>query len=260
MKRDATIDVLKGIGIILVVIGHTCCKLPYVNQVIYSFHMPLFFIASGLFFKESTLDSKKSFVKKKIKGLYIPYLKWSLVFLLLHNIFFKIGIINDSYGSGDGVSHLYPWKMMIYKAINITFRMTEYEPIILGAYWFMRSLFVGLLLLCIFSWLFDHLIKSTSNAILLVTILFGLAGGVLAYLEYPIPFIPQGGYRELMAVFFIGSGFFLNRYKFCMDSNIALILALSIFILCIVIHPTNMDYTPNFFTGSYYLSLVFQVL
>lgn len=237
---------MKGIGIILVVIGHSSCRLPYVNQVIYSFHMPLFFIASGLFFQERALSSKKSFVKKKVKGLYLPYLKWSLIFLILHNVFFEIGIINDSYGTKNWVSHLYTWKMMVYKAFNITFRMTDYEPIILGAYWFMRSLFVGLLLLCFFSWLFERLTKSAFKALLWVTILFGLAGGVVAYFEHPIPYIPQGGYRELMAVFFIGCGFFLSRFKYCLQSNITLILTLSIFVLCIIIHPTNMDYTPTF--------------
>ena len=45
--REVLYDVIKGIGIILMVIGHTCGQ-PLYNW-IYSFHMPLFFIISGLF-------------------------------------------------------------------------------------------------------------------------------------------------------------------------------------------------------------------
>lgn len=63
-NRDSTIDVLKGIGIILVVIGHSGCPQLLCDS-ISSFHMPLFLIASGFFFKESYLDEKKQFLKKK---------------------------------------------------------------------------------------------------------------------------------------------------------------------------------------------------
>ena len=40
---------LKGIGINLVVLGHTTCNVELGNW-IYHFHMPLFFFLSGVFF------------------------------------------------------------------------------------------------------------------------------------------------------------------------------------------------------------------
>ena len=46
-QRLAAFDIAKGIGIILVIVGHssgTIC-----NRYIDSFHMPLFFIISGYF-------------------------------------------------------------------------------------------------------------------------------------------------------------------------------------------------------------------
>ena len=51
-KRDSTIDIMKGIGIILVILGHAIQN-NYVplNKVILSFHMPLFFFVSGMLFK-----------------------------------------------------------------------------------------------------------------------------------------------------------------------------------------------------------------
>lgn len=47
-KRDVNIDISKGIGIMLVIVGH-CTIIPFdiVYRIISSFHMPLFFIWGG---------------------------------------------------------------------------------------------------------------------------------------------------------------------------------------------------------------------
>lgn len=50
-SRDHAIDVMRGIGILLVVVGHAT-TIPIVTGGIYSFHMPLFFFLSGLLFKD----------------------------------------------------------------------------------------------------------------------------------------------------------------------------------------------------------------
>ena len=50
-SRDHAIDVMGGIGILLVVVGHAT-TIPLVTGSIYSFHMPLFFFLSGLLFKD----------------------------------------------------------------------------------------------------------------------------------------------------------------------------------------------------------------
>lgn len=48
-QRDHSVDILKGIGILLVIIGH-CDLFAVFRSIIYSFHMPLFIILSGYFF------------------------------------------------------------------------------------------------------------------------------------------------------------------------------------------------------------------
>jgi fucose 4-O-acetylase-like acetyltransferase len=49
-KREDVFDIMKGVGIILMIIGH--CAIPRLLwHFIFSFHMPLFFIISGFFFK-----------------------------------------------------------------------------------------------------------------------------------------------------------------------------------------------------------------
>lgn len=90
--REHWVDYAKGIGIILVVIGHVNRGLYSSNiyltkdffilfdSVIYSFHMPLFFFLSGLFFIDSIdKKGKKHFISTKIKTIAYPYALWSLI-------------------------------------------------------------------------------------------------------------------------------------------------------------------------------------
>lgn len=50
VNRDSTWDAVKGIGIIMMVIGHSGCPV-YIHDFIYMFHMGLFFFVSGKFLK-----------------------------------------------------------------------------------------------------------------------------------------------------------------------------------------------------------------
>ena len=82
MKRDnTTLSICKAIAIILMCAGHTEGPGPMINF-IYLFHMPLFFIAAGYFFDKKYLSDPWSFCVKRFKGLYVPFLKWSLFFLI----------------------------------------------------------------------------------------------------------------------------------------------------------------------------------
>ena len=76
-KRIEYIDIAKGITIILVIIGHSLND-GILRQYIYSFHMPLFYILNGYFFKK---QENKKIVEKGIKRLLLPYLITSLIIL-----------------------------------------------------------------------------------------------------------------------------------------------------------------------------------
>lgn len=68
-ERDETFDVLKGIAIILMIVGH--CNFSSFRGFIYSFHMPLFFFVAGYFLKDRPL--RKELVLST-KRLIIPYI------------------------------------------------------------------------------------------------------------------------------------------------------------------------------------------
>ena len=56
-ERIKEIDILKGIGIVLMILDHCFGwgKDVFIHSVIQSFHMPLFFIASGYLWKKPEL-------------------------------------------------------------------------------------------------------------------------------------------------------------------------------------------------------------
>ena len=70
--RIEWIDFARGIGILLVLIGHT--KIPYLPRYLaYAFHMPFFFIISGLCFSVKKEENFWAFLLKKTRTLIVPY-------------------------------------------------------------------------------------------------------------------------------------------------------------------------------------------
>lgn len=67
-ERLSWLDVLKGIGIILVVIGHVYSNRTVFNW-LYSFHMPLFFLAAGWGYKEKSVLTD---IKRRIQTIVVP--------------------------------------------------------------------------------------------------------------------------------------------------------------------------------------------
>ena len=94
MARDTCIDIAKGIGMIFIVLGHICSQTEDVTvyqairSFVYQFHVPLFFFISGMLIKTDTEWS--TFLKGKIKRLYIPFVISNIIFLGIHIIFLKI--------------------------------------------------------------------------------------------------------------------------------------------------------------------------
>ncbi|WP_283678945.1 acyltransferase family protein [Lentilactobacillus sp. Marseille-Q4993] len=84
-KRIEWIDVAKAIGIIAVVIGHA---LPSGNttQIIYWWHMPLFFIISGFFLKPIKLNQIKSFFNRRIKKDLLVYFGAGAILIALFGL------------------------------------------------------------------------------------------------------------------------------------------------------------------------------
>ena len=74
-ERISWVDHSKALGIVMVVLGHTAGLPVLAVNLIYSFHMPLFFFLSGYLLKESHLQMNLvGFLKRLGRKLLLPYL------------------------------------------------------------------------------------------------------------------------------------------------------------------------------------------
>ena len=84
-KRLYHLDMAKGIGIFLVALGHMEDIATGTRVWISSFHMPLFFIITGILMAVKDEPSKdlRITVKKRFNGIIVPYLWFSLSYFII---------------------------------------------------------------------------------------------------------------------------------------------------------------------------------
>ena len=158
--HNAQVSIAKALGIILMVMGHAGCP-GYLHDFIYLFHMPLFFFLSAYFFRDAkVVDSAGQYVVRKFKNLYWPYIKWSIIFLLLHNLFCRIGFYDNSLS----------WQELLVNVKCSVRGMWQGERM-LGTYWFLISLFWESLLFGLIIWI-KHKTKSGYFDLIAVVLLF----------------------------------------------------------------------------------------
>lgn len=215
MPRNHTIDICKGLAIILMVIGHA--EAPgWLVSFIYVFHMPVFFITAGYFFTRQHADNAWDFCRKRVKGLYWPFLKWSVFFLLIHNLLFKVGILNEQYGNWEnGVTHPYTWHQAVQRLVHMVFSMGGYDEFLAGAFWFFRALLLSSIVFLILYRLIDgrHRILKGSVTPAVICVLALLFTWFKIYNGLKITTVVQGGIRECWGVFFFGAGMLFKHYE-----------------------------------------------
>lgn len=113
--RDATIDIAKGIGILTVVLCHNWILYENrgeLSRIVFSFHMPLFFFISGLFFKPN--QTFYQLLISKADALLKPFFIVLIGIFIFDYFFFQPidvtkKIIELIYASGTTVSLIPLW-------------------------------------------------------------------------------------------------------------------------------------------------------
>lgn len=77
-KRYNWIDYAKGIGIFLMVFGHSGFPI-FIQKMIWAFHLPLFFFISGMMFNREKYSSLHSLINRIWRTLVIPYMFFSII-------------------------------------------------------------------------------------------------------------------------------------------------------------------------------------
>lgn len=135
-SRNKIIDIIKAFGIILVLIGHACVYDSYLRKFVYIFHLPLFFLVSGYLYNDNDSKDPWGFIGKKLKKLLSMYIIYNLFFVLFHNLFFKLGILQNT--------GMYNLRDYVVNFLNI-FLFKSNEPFA-AAMWFIPVLIITLIM------------------------------------------------------------------------------------------------------------------
>ena len=127
MQRNTYLDVVKGVGILLVVFGHLTKGGQIWREWIYAFHMPLFFMLSGVFVRTDMPFG--DFLRKKLRTLYLPY----AVFLTVDKLVGTCTLMRKGSGFADAFLTSKP---SLWSYLGTHFR-TMNAPI-----WFLFALFL----------------------------------------------------------------------------------------------------------------------
>ena len=247
--RETKFSILKAIAIICVVLSHAGIS-GWLFNFVFIFHVPIFFICAGYFFNTKYLTDERTYIVHRFKGLYLPFVRWSLFFLLIHNVLFPLGILSETYGNaGGGVTHPYTWQQFSQHAWSIVSNMSGYDQFLCGAFWFFRALLlasIGFLLMFKLlnrsAQLRDY--KHTAWGVLFITLLL-ITWKTTTHLN--LTGVAQGGYRELMGMAFMTAGFLLKQYEVCDKLNWKTALTSgTILLLASCFFPSSMVWNPNF--------------
>lgn len=130
-NRIETIDIAKGLGILLVVIGHSLQTGSYPVRVIWTFHMPLFFFLSGFCYNPYKYTFG-TLLKTRVKQLFVPLLLFSALLLVL-----RIPVL--SFPVAFSIWRLFPFALWFVFILFLTellgfyiVRLPLYMPVLIG--------------------------------------------------------------------------------------------------------------------------------
>lgn len=205
-KRIDYLDIARGIAIILMVIGHAVSG--YKRAIIFSFHMPLFIIISGFFYKSGR--NIKEEIKNILKKLIIPY----IVSIIVVHIA-KIFII------GENFNILNILKQIVLAYSNKRTFLQDVETV--GVLWF-----IPFLAICkIVFWCINKISKNNEGIKACLCLICSMIGILLAKMEI---YLPWSFDIVLASIVFYYIGYLMKKYEI-----LEKILSNNKLLLCILI-------------------------
>ncbi len=182
-------DIAKGIGIILVIIAHIEYVDFGIRNYIVSFHMPLFFVVSGMLaclIGEAKRDTVTVLVRK-LKRIMLPYLVFSVLYPVIDICYYFVTGNGDPFGS---------------------LRQNIYDSLVLygnSVLWFLPTAFFGDIL---FFFIMKAAMRLSEKYAAYITVLVTLAASFIMYFifgRYQNHFI-VAVVRFFPAAFFVSAG------------------------------------------------------
>lgn len=279
------ISLIQSFAVILVVIGHSLNfqaeAMPQwailINNIIYSFHMPLFFVLSGFLLAYSLKKREKSFfdfVFNKIKRLIIPYIVIATCAYLLKIIFFN----KFAYSPAEASIQFY-LHSLLYPSENpnkyLWFLPTLFL-ILIPSYFFAKNKISAMILLlcsaCLHFCCFCTNIKILSiNSVCLNTIYVAIGICLFMYKQTIFNIIKKNITTYVIAIFYLI--LFFIKYKLGIEqkinnisivsfviANLGIFLTFSIFIKIEKTNTAIFEPISNYYYQIYLLSWFSQCL
>ena len=252
--RDKNLDILRGLGMIFVVMGH--CGFPFTSY-LYTFHVPLFFILSGYLYTYNPKNKILSVIRKKIFRLYTPLVLMFIFLIITHNFFVQIDILCTDNSLGNlpkngfiPVKGLYGFKDILIEITKAIFMIGGGQ--LSGALWFLRTMMFSSLLLEI-QFRLIHRIKKNGNLSIYVTginIILFIIGVILSRHKIHLPYSFEL-VATTMIFFSIGIHFkdFIQKI-FSISQLFRMLIVINGFIIILIITPFDVvDISRNYFSN-----------
>lgn len=199
------LTIAKALSIMAVVVWHARVGRE-VGIVLMYFGVPLFFFTSGFFFRPvKTGEELVAFLKRKFKGLYLPYVAWGLFFLLCHNLFVDLHINAATVGD---VSNIYDAEDLARNLFELVVKVNSTE-VLLGPFWFINILLKIVVGASCGSFLLHRWHVRMPHSVMFILLLLGV--GVASWAELDLPVIGRMPLLMFSLVFFY-SGYLARKY------------------------------------------------
>lgn len=223
-KRISWVDWVKGIGILTIVMSHVTQYFPggdiYLNKVLCSYHVPVFFLMGGIsasLWIDKYSVSRHSFYLKRVRRYLIPYILYSVfnsvlkfgVLLVTHKL--QDEIVKDEliclFITGNGTvwflvtlfltealfyetrDHKYLRYVLMLIGLVIPFCIKDFTPLLLV---FVRVVFAFFYFMAgymLWNWFSRNMVNISSMTELVFGILLIMGGCIIAYaFQYKIAF------------------------------------------------------------------------
>lgn len=216
--RLVYIDLAKGFGIICVILGHMGNT--YINRFVFSFHMPLFFMISGLFL--STKITAKETFKRRIKQLLPPYILTSFAIIITSILKNIVGIITERKSYLDLIHDVCRWTYAAFYGSGAN-HDGPIKVVLIGAVWF--------LLASIFSSYFVR--KALDNKYPgVIVVLIALTG----YFTSKVAWLPWSIQAGMTATVFMYMGVVIKNIGFLEKYNVEILGAAIVLWINEIVH------------------------
>ena len=103
--KDSVVPILKALAAAFLVMAVSGVPL-WLKELATLLGVSVFFY-QGLQFQEVYLDNERTYIKRKLRAIYVPFLAFSLFFLVAHNFFAWIGLVGPEPAAAKGASAYY---------------------------------------------------------------------------------------------------------------------------------------------------------